>query len=65
MGLDDAFGDVAMLIEWPDRLFGLVPADRLELQLEMTGESPGATMDIPRRAGLTGFGEWEARLDDI
>ncbi|WP_323760581.1 tRNA (adenosine(37)-N6)-threonylcarbamoyltransferase complex ATPase subunit type 1 TsaE [Maricaulis sp.] len=65
LGLDDAFGDVAMLIEWPDRLFGLVPADRLELQLEMTGESPGATMDIPRRAGLTGFGEWEARLDDI
>lgn len=65
LGLDDAFGEVTLLIEWPDRLFGRVPADRLEVQLEMIGESPGAAMDTPRRAGLTGFGEWEARLDDI
>jgi len=65
LGLEDAFGEVILLIEWPDRLFGLVPDDRLELHLEMVGDSAGAAMDRPRRAGLTGFGEWEARLDEI
>lgn len=65
LGLADAFGDVVLLIEWPDRLFGLVPEDRLEVTLEMVGESAGDAMDTPRRAGLTGFGEWETRLDDI
>ncbi|OLF71445.1 tRNA threonylcarbamoyladenosine biosynthesis protein TsaE [Maricaulis sp. W15] len=65
LGLDDAFGDAIMLVEWPDRLFGQAPDDRLELDLEMLGDSAGDSMDRPRRAGLTGFGEWETRLDDI
>ncbi|WP_297736299.1 tRNA (adenosine(37)-N6)-threonylcarbamoyltransferase complex ATPase subunit type 1 TsaE [uncultured Maricaulis sp.] len=65
LGLDDAFGDIIVMIEWPDRLFGLVPDDRLEIHLEMAGDSPGDAMDTPRRARLTGFGEWETRLDEI
>ncbi|MFY0638831.1 tRNA (adenosine(37)-N6)-threonylcarbamoyltransferase complex ATPase subunit type 1 TsaE [Maricaulis maris] len=65
LGLEDAFGDIIVMIEWPDRLFGLVPDDRLEIHLEMAGDSPGDAMDTPRRARLTGFGEWETRLDDI
>ncbi len=65
LGLDDAFGDIIVMIEWPDRLFGQAPDDRLEIHLEMAGDSPGDAMDTPRRARLTGFGEWESRLDDI
>ena len=65
LGIDDAFGDAMMLIEWPDRLFGLVPDDRLELDLEMVGDRGGDAMDRPRQARLTGFGQWETRLDDI
>ncbi|WP_291845499.1 tRNA (adenosine(37)-N6)-threonylcarbamoyltransferase complex ATPase subunit type 1 TsaE [Maricaulis sp.] len=65
LGFDDAFGDVIMLVEWPDRLFGLVPDDRLELHLEMVEDSVGEAMDRPRQARLTGFGQWETRLDDI
>ena len=56
LGLDDAIADGAVLIEWPERLEGLLPPDRLDLVL-----SAGAGPD-ERLAELTGYGDWAARL---
>jgi len=36
LGLESAFDDTVCLVEWPDRLGGLVPKDALRLRLEMT-----------------------------
>ncbi|WP_029010687.1 tRNA (adenosine(37)-N6)-threonylcarbamoyltransferase complex ATPase subunit type 1 TsaE [Azospirillum halopraeferens] len=55
LGWDEAAGGVA-LVEWPDRLGPLLPADRLELTLS-AGPAPGS-----RRAELAGFGAAAARL---
>lgn len=60
LGIEDAFADGIVLIEWPSRLGPWLPAERLDLELTIAGE-PGA-----RRARLTGYGRWAgvlARLD--
>ncbi|MES1198835.1 MAG: tRNA (adenosine(37)-N6)-threonylcarbamoyltransferase complex ATPase subunit type 1 TsaE [Pseudomonadota bacterium] len=57
LGLDEAFATAACLIEWPERLEGALPADRLDVALEAQGEG--------RRATLTGFGAWRSRLHAI
>ena len=59
LGLDDAIADGVVLIEWPERLAGRLPADRLDLVL-----SAGGGPD-ERLAELTGRGEWAARLARI
>ncbi len=56
LGLDDAIADGVVLIEWPERLEGLLPPDRLDLVL-----SAGAGPD-ERVAVLTGHGDWARRL---
>lgn len=56
LGLDDAFAEAAMLIEWPDRLGPLRPAERLDIGLDLAE-------DGTRRAVLTPVGgSWRARL---
>ena len=57
LGLEDAFSGAACLIEWPERVQGLLPRDRLEIALE--------PQDDGRRARLTGFGAWGARIGSI
>ena len=57
LGLEDAFAEAACLIEWPERLGGALPGDRLDVSLSSEGEG--------RRATLTGVGAWRARLDAI
>jgi tRNA threonylcarbamoyladenosine biosynthesis protein TsaE len=57
LGLDDAFADAACLIEWPERLDGALPRDRLDIALEPQGEG--------RRATLNGRGKWGARIGSI
>lgn len=59
LGIEEAFRDGVSLIEWPERLRGLVPARRLEIAL-----SPGATPDS-RRAALDPGGDWPARLSGM
>ena len=59
LGMDDAFADGISLIEWPDLVNGLLPADRLEVALDQ-----GADPDS-RRATLVGFGSWGKRLEAI
>ncbi len=53
IGLDEAMEDGAALIEWPERLEGRLPADRLDVGIEMLGQG--------RRATLVGHGTWEGR----
>jgi tRNA threonylcarbamoyl adenosine modification protein YjeE len=60
LGLDDAFDRAICLIEWPDRLGRIRPADRLEIELSAV---PG--LESGREARITGFGRWENRIDDV
>lgn len=44
LGLAEAFQDSAVLVEWPERLEGAVPEDRLEVHLSMAGEGREAKL---------------------
>jgi tRNA threonylcarbamoyladenosine biosynthesis protein TsaE len=57
LGLVDAFASAACLIEWPERLEGRMPRDRLDIALTPRGEG--------RSAALTGHGAWRTRLGSI
>jgi tRNA threonylcarbamoyladenosine biosynthesis protein TsaE len=56
LGLDEAFDDGVVLIEWPEHMGALIPAERLDVVL-----SPGAGENC-RRVHLTAHGSWVARL---
>ena len=56
LGFEDALADGVSLVEWPERLGPLRPADRLDLTL-----CQGATAD-GRRAELEAHGDWRDRL---
>jgi tRNA threonylcarbamoyladenosine biosynthesis protein TsaE len=53
IGLDEALEDGAALIEWPQRLQGQLPADRLDIEIAIRGDG--------RTARLTRHGSWEGR----
>ncbi len=53
IGLEEALDDGVAIIEWPERLEGRLPEDRLDIQLAMDGEGRSAT--------LAGHGAWEGR----
>lgn len=57
LGLDEAFADSILLIEWPDRLKGRMPARRLDLSI--------STGDAPREARIIAHGHWGDRLDGL
>ncbi len=57
LGLEDAFATAACLIEWPERLGGQLPPDRLDIALAVHGEG--------RRALLRARGAWRHRLATI
>jgi tRNA threonylcarbamoyladenosine biosynthesis protein TsaE len=57
IGLDEALDDGAAVIEWPERLDGRLPADRLDVEIALDG--PG------RRARLTPHGAWRGRLEGM
>ena len=59
LGIEEAFASGISLIEWPDRLGGLLPAGRLDLKLEFA-DRPDA-----RRATISGVGEWQVRLGNL
>lgn len=61
IGLDDAFDNAITLIEWPDRMGSWLPPDRLEISITHSGSG----MDSAREARITGFGQWESRIDDL
>ncbi len=57
LGIEEAFAEGISLIEWPERLGRLLPANRLDLQLGF-GTDPAT-----RTAELHGHGNWQARLE--
>ena len=59
LGYEDARAGGVSLVEWPERLGPLRPADRLDITL-----AQGATDDA-RLARLEAFGSWTARLPAI
>lgn len=53
IGLDEALDEGAAVIEWPERLQGRLPPDRLDVEIAIEGDS--------RRAQLAPHGAWEGR----
>jgi tRNA threonylcarbamoyladenosine biosynthesis protein TsaE len=60
LGFEEALAEGISLIEWPERLRGMLPADRLEIALDLD-----PTNDQARIARLTGRGNWAKRLMDM
>jgi tRNA threonylcarbamoyl adenosine modification protein YjeE len=54
LGLEEALDGGALLIEWPERIDGLLPAAALTLRLDIAGKG--------RRAVLAGDERWRSRL---
>ncbi|HLO77942.1 MAG TPA: tRNA (adenosine(37)-N6)-threonylcarbamoyltransferase complex ATPase subunit type 1 TsaE [Magnetospirillum sp.] len=59
LGIEDAFVDGISLIEWPERLGGLIPRRRLEVALS-AGDS-----ETSRRAVLTSHQQWDDRMKEL
>jgi tRNA threonylcarbamoyladenosine biosynthesis protein TsaE len=57
IGLDEALEDGAAVIEWPERLEGSLPADRLDVEIALDGAG--------RRVRMTSFGAWEGRQVEL
>jgi tRNA threonylcarbamoyladenosine biosynthesis protein TsaE len=57
IGLDEALEDGAVVIEWPERLGGRLPPDRLDIEIAVEGAA--------RRARLSPAGAWEDRKLDF
>ena len=55
IGLDEAIDEGAAVIEWPERLAGRLPPDRLDVEI-----GPGDD-DEGRRVRITPHGAWEGR----
>ncbi|MCG8511949.1 MAG: tRNA (adenosine(37)-N6)-threonylcarbamoyltransferase complex ATPase subunit type 1 TsaE [Rhodospirillales bacterium] len=58
LGIEEAFADGISLIEWPDKLGGLLPRNRLDIDLTI-GDAAGV-----RHVELTGPGDWMSRLKE-
>jgi tRNA threonylcarbamoyladenosine biosynthesis protein TsaE len=56
IGLDEALDAGAAVIEWPERLEGQLPPDRLDVEIELAEDDAGG-----RRARLTPHGAWKGR----
>ena len=59
LGIEEAFASGISLIEWPERLGRLIPAERLEIALGFAG------MPEAREAVIAGTGRWAPLLDGI
>jgi tRNA threonylcarbamoyl adenosine modification protein YjeE len=57
MGFDDLGRDAIVLVEWPDRAAGFLPADRLEVEFSLAADRGAAH----RRARITGYGAMAGR----
>ncbi|MEQ8398926.1 tRNA (adenosine(37)-N6)-threonylcarbamoyltransferase complex ATPase subunit type 1 TsaE [Thalassobaculum sp.] len=60
LGIDEGFAEAVMLVEWPDRLGPWLPADRLELAIEICEQAEDA-----RRVTLKASGAWAVRMDEL
>lgn len=58
LGWEEALAEGCALVEWPERLGALLPPDRFEVELRVTG--PGT-----RRVLLSGLGRCADRMGDL
>lgn len=56
IGLDEALEDGAAIIEWPERLEGRLPPDRLDIEIGFADGEDGG-----RRVRIATHGTWEGR----
>jgi tRNA threonylcarbamoyl adenosine modification protein YjeE len=56
LGIEEAFADGITLIEWPENLGGLLPAERLDVALAMGAD------ENARRVVVRGHGDWAQRI---
>ena len=59
IGLDEALDEGAAVIEWPQRLEGRLPPDRLDVEIALCDEAGG------RRVTMTPHGAWEGRWIEV
>ena len=60
LGIEEYFyGKGLCVVEWPERLGSLTPANRLEIRLDITGESSRTATLTPQGPG------WESMLDAV
>lgn len=59
LDIEEAFADAIALVEWPERLGGFVPPDRLEIAFAF-GVGPDE-----RRVRLSGHGRWAGLLPGL
>jgi len=57
IGLDEALDEGAAVIEWPERLEGRLPRDRLDIVIALSDTDKAES----REARLTRHGAWEGR----
>lgn len=62
IGLDEALDEGAAVIEWPERLQGRLPANRLDVEIALIG---GLQEGAGRSVRLTPHGAWEGRMKGI
>ncbi len=63
LDIEDAFAEGISLIEWPERLGALLPAERLDVDLQIPA---GAAAETRRRSViLTGRGRWAALVEAL
>jgi tRNA threonylcarbamoyladenosine biosynthesis protein TsaE len=62
IGLDEALDEGAAVIEWPERLEGRLPPDRLDVEIAPVG---GVDWEAGRSARLTPHGAWEGRQVEL
>ena len=59
-------GAGVLLVEWPQRLDGDWPKDRLEITLSADADAATDTVeDEPRTALLRAYGSWIKRLNEL
>jgi tRNA threonylcarbamoyl adenosine modification protein YjeE len=61
LGFEEEADDTVMLLEWPDRAAGFLPADRLDIALTLS-PAQGETF---RNACITGYGSFAAKAERI
>lgn len=59
LGFEDALAEGSVLVEWPDRLGGYMPRDRLDIEISQGANANSRTLK------LTGHGYWLARVADV
>jgi hypothetical protein len=65
LGLDHALQTGLALIEWPERVCGSLPENRLDVLLEDEGPEATMTESGRRRITLTGHGDFATRLERL